>query len=425
MELPLTKRGTFLKQDPTFRIEAIISDGMWYSITKWKSMAKVTENELMNWIDAALRDGRLLQSSTGKKSYRMPLKAIRKWYREQGIELGVQLVDFIFPPRIWDDMTEVDGFNDSPRREIGMVTFSCNNEIYETIKKDLLGIARIREHSAGTYRAYCLSAPYVKDIVQNAYKEAGNPYNTTVRSRHVAQRRELIDMTPEFAQKLVEFYAGFGKSLVKGHQETIDIFLPDVYDQESQMIMWVIEALEKFDESASVPFSGYFNNVMGRWPYNLPHEYLGADLSSFQRTRAKALRRLRGNVKDSLENFTSKELANEMEMEISRFNDLEEKHRVWIKARNATTLNWEESNDEKLVDTEIDGELNMIGVQKKDLELANRLSQAILKAGLETGDYTSALNVIDQLDENSIDFSILGSLDEEFVASLGGIIGVE
>ena len=52
-----------LKNEPVdFRIGAIISDGMWYSLPKWRKLARVTEREINEWIDEHLADGSLLQS---------------------------------------------------------------------------------------------------------------------------------------------------------------------------------------------------------------------------------------------------------------------------------------------------------------------------------------------------------------------------
>ena len=63
-------RSSLKKQSPTFRIEAIISDGMWYSFSKWKRLAQVTDEELQEFIDDSLNSGELIQSKTGAKSFR-------------------------------------------------------------------------------------------------------------------------------------------------------------------------------------------------------------------------------------------------------------------------------------------------------------------------------------------------------------------
>ena len=70
-------------------------------------------------------------------------------------------------------------------------------------------------------------------------------------SRNESKHREIVDFTPEFARGLVLFYKRFGRSFVKKDMETIQIFIPDPEDQESQITIWVMTAIEKFDESAS------------------------------------------------------------------------------------------------------------------------------------------------------------------------------
>lgn len=425
-KLPLN-RTELRKQDVDFRIGSIISDGMWYTLTKWRNNAKVTEEELLDWVDEHLKDGSLIQSpaSVGSKSYRMPLWAIEKWYDDHGIELGTQLLEFIFPPRIWDGMTEVEGLNSAPLREIGMVTFSCSLDTYKIVKEKLLGIARIREETPGLYKAYCLSSSYVKDIVQEVFEEQGEVGNV-LRARSKSNRREMVDLTEEFAKGLVMFYKKFGKTLVRGHQETINIYLPDPFDQESQMIVWVIHAIEKFNESVAVPFSGYFNNVMGRWPYDLPVMHLGPELSTFQREKSRAIKRLTGDSKDTTINFSNQEVADEMGWDIEKYNKLEARHNIWMKTRNATTLTWEESAEERMaVSSVTGGSQSLEEGASKDIDLANKLSLSVLRAGVKTGRYRDALNVISQLDVNDIDFKKLTSLNESFVKQLGELLDYE
>ena len=81
----LYTREEFQKQSIDFRIGAIVSDGMWWSIDKWKKAAKVSEEDLYEWIDKELSKGALIQSKTGAKSYRFPLTSIKEWYSKNNI----------------------------------------------------------------------------------------------------------------------------------------------------------------------------------------------------------------------------------------------------------------------------------------------------------------------------------------------------
>lgn len=130
----------FKQLSPTMRIESIISDGMWYTFTKWRKIAEVSEEELEEWINEAVDDGRLIVSENGE-SYRFSLEAIKDWYASHNLSIHDHLVDFVFPPRIWDGKTEVEGFLDAPRRDVGVVTFSCSPLAKTEIEERLRGIA--------------------------------------------------------------------------------------------------------------------------------------------------------------------------------------------------------------------------------------------------------------------------------------------
>lgn len=416
----LTKE-TLKKEPVDFRIGAIISDGMWYSLPKWRKLAKVTEDEIKEWIDTNLADGTLVQSTTGAKSYRFPLKSIINWYDRHNLNIRGQLVDFIFPPRIWDNMTETEGFLTAPLREIGIVSFSASQKAVKEVIQALRGIARVREFEPGRYKAYCLNALYVRGIIETTLKNINEDSERKIYSRSEAKRREMADFTSEFAQGLVFFYKEFGKTLVKKEMETIKIFLPEPEDQDSQVLMWVLMAIEKFDETSAVPFSGYLDAVLRRWPYDLPATHLGKDLSSFQRQRAKAVTALKLEHGDR--NFSNIELASFMEMDQMKFNDLEEKHRIWNRTQNATTLTWDENADEKLISNNMSGGVGDIAAS--DILLANKLSYSVIQTALNTGNYHDAFSIISQIDISEISMNKIETVSEEFIQELGRLLGVE
>lgn len=419
----LFTKDTLKRQTPDFRIGAVVSDGMWYSLPKWRKLAKVSEEEINDWIDEKLSDGTLLQSPTGAKSYRFPLESIYEWYYTNEIPLGVQLIDSIFPPRIWDGMTETEGFLSAPLRKIGIVSFSTTSQIAAEVTQELKGIAKVRETDPGKYKAYCLSSSYVKEIIEDILKKH-EPVaaNRKIYSRAESKRREMVDFTPDFAHGLVMFYKQFARTLVKKNMETIQIFIPDPEDQESQILIWVIASIEKFDESASVPFSGYLNNVLNRRPFDLPPDHLGKELSSFQINRSRAIKAMKNRFGEE-RNFTNIEIASEMGMEQIKFNDLEEKHRVWTRARNTTTLTWDENADEKSIEANVSG--NFTGLSASDIALASKLSRSVIQTALNTGLYDDAFSMISQIDMTEVNVSKIQSISEPFIQELGFVLGVE
>lgn len=414
-------KATFKKQPADFRIAAIISDGMWLSQPKWRKLAGVDEETLEQWIAENLPFGIIVQSATGAKSYRMPHHQIVKWYREQGITPGEQLLDHIFPVRIWDNMTEIEGFLQAPLREIGMVTFHADRrDVVEKIERAILGMGRMRESEPGVHRIYSLSAMMVRKAIEPILREA---YGSDVKiySRNSSYRRELKDFSDEFGFRLLDFYRNFARSMVKKSQETINIFLEDKEDQESQIILWVISAIEKFDENAAVPFSGYLDTVINRWVFDLPDEALGKDLSQFQRERAKAVRLLRSRIGgDHNKEFSNTEIAEIMGIDQNKYFDLESRNKLWLRVRGSKSLTWEETSEEKQ-SVEIVSANNR---EKSDIELASRMSYALIESALNTEDFDSAFSLITQIDSDEMDTARLNNLDPEFVREFGRNMGL-
>ena len=177
MHNALYTKSTLLKQPKRFRIEAVISDGMWYSLSKWQEVSSVEEYELLDYVEEALGNGVIVQSPTGSRSYRMPAESIIKWYNDNDIELHgeQQLLDFSFPPKIWAGMTEPEGFLKAPVREIGVVSFIVDEKTAAEVKKALRGIAKVRESEPGKYRAYGLNSNYIKErVIETVELNCGN-----------------------------------------------------------------------------------------------------------------------------------------------------------------------------------------------------------------------------------------------------------
>lgn len=416
----LYTRETFKQQPAEFRMGAVISDGMWYSISKWRKVARVSEEEINDFVERNLLSGRLVQSPTGQRSYRFPLESIEAWYAENHIPMDVQLVDFFFPPRIWDSMTETEGFLAAPLREIGVFSFTVSSSLAEKITERLRGIARVREVEPGHYKAYCLEPYVAKAMVEDLLKEANPQEVEKVYCRGRCQRRELVDFTKEFASGLVLFYRSFGKTLVKRTMDTISIFLPEPEDQEAQVLMWVIDAIEKFDESQSVPFSGYLAAVLNRWPFSLPQKQLGKDLSDFQRKRAKSLAQLRAST--GRHDFSNEELAQSMDMPKQKFDAFDAKNKIWAATKNATTITWEENSEEKSSRSLVEG-YHATSVPT-NLELAHKVSKSIIETALATERWDEAYELMLQVDANAVDAAKLKLVSEEFKRELGQCLGL-
>lgn len=400
-------REYFYSQSDEWRIEAVIHDGNWYDFKKWKKVAKVKKDVLEKWI--AENKDKLIISELG--SYRVGYDEIIRWYNENDLDLEESIVPNNFPPKLWDKTTETDVFLSAPRRRVGTVSFVAENkEILKKCENILKGTAKIMPDDGGRYKAHGLSAVHIKNLLSKGLtKEEFD--SLQIKTRAMVMQRELIDLPPLWLEEALDFYANtFAPSVLRSSMSTISIYLPDRHDIHSQTMIWVISAMKKFDENASVPFSGYLSNVLRHWPYDLPDEHLGKELSKFQRDRKKAIEQAEREGLSVDGNVPIEVIAEIMGITLEEYIELNNEHENWLAEKNATTLTWEDSANEKK--GTLVGETESI---KNDAQELSRMSIATVKAAVDTEDWDSAYKLISQIDSNEIDDEIGKKLSEDFV----------
>lgn len=397
----------YLTRDPDWRIEAVIHDGCWYDVKKWSKVAKVKPAYLEDWIKKNKRKMSLIRSERGH-SYRVSYKEVIRWYSLQtDIAITDKIIPKNFPPRLWGGMTETEAFLNAPLRNTSTLTFETgDSDLIREASIALSGVARIR-YEKSKYRAYGLSDEYMRQVLLKSMTPSQIEELNMKKRKHI-KRRELTDFDPVFIEKALTFYLEFAEHILKSHMATMQIYLPEKGDVRSQIVAWIIEAMRKFDETHPVPFSGYLSRVLRFWPYDLPDEALGKELSRFQRNKSTAIRSLqqRWNTDRA---FTHEELSKEMDMDLDEFIDLNSQDEAWKSEKNATTLNYSDSSNEKAG--------RPVGAsipQSSDTELAHHISMSVINAALSTGKYQDAGLIINAMDRDSYNVEALATIDDEF-----------
>ena len=409
-------RKQFNAQDDIWKIEAVIHDGNWYDPEKWAKVAKVDKKTLLAWIE----DNKDILIESGLGSYRVGYDEIIRWYEQEGIDVEESIVPSNFPPKLWGGTTETDVFFNAPRRRVGTISFKVdNNEILDRCVEILKGVGKVMPDEGGRYRAYGLSAIHMKNLLSKGLTESEFE-SLDVKTRAILLQRELIDLPPEWLSEAITFYANiFAPSILKSAMPTISIYLPNKEDIHSQIVVWIITAMKKFDENASVPFSGYLSSVLRHWPYDLPDEFLGKDLAKFQRERKKVIELIKEEGYKG-DNISIETLVEKMDISKDEYIELNSEHENWLAEKNATTLTWEDSANEKK------GELlGSEAAVKVDVEKMATISLAAVRAGIETKDWDSMITVISQIDKSDIDKDINEKLSSEFLVSFAKNLGLK
>lgn len=392
----------FAKRDPTWRIEAVIHDGSWYTVRKWAKLSKVKDNDIHEWIENNKEQTDLIHMND---SYRLGYDEIMRWYDNQpDIELDDRLVPNNFPPKIWDGQTEAEALINVPKRQVTEVSLTPNTkELKEKCQDILRGTAILRLYKHGSYRACGLSRKFIISKLQRGLTreefEIVNPGRKTI-----MHYRELSDFSEEFLENALKFYVPFAKTLLRSRMSTLKIYLPTQGDIDMQVAIWIMTALRKFDEQQPVPFSGYLSRVLSFWPYDLPDEILGKELSTFQRNKRKIMNKWIHETGDS--HMPDDEIISRMKIDKDTYLRLTKEYQSWLYEHNATQLTWENSSNEKMSDYIWDE-----NEDSHNSELSHKIAIGLMDAALKTENFSEAFKII----------NTLGSVSEEDYASLQNI----
>lgn len=407
-------KTTMMELSPAERLDALYADGMWYDSSKATALTKTSAEEYASWLEKGLDSGKITASTSGAVTYRFDYDSVMEWHTQHGVKAGSQIFTFVFPPRLWDGMTEVEGFLDAPLQEVATVSFDCGEDDAKRVAEVArsVGVVRASERP-GTYRLYCGSASYGRSIV--AHVLGGGEESPRIRPS-IMYRRETCDFPTPFYSGVFLFYRKFAHSLIGPMREMLRIFAPG--DELDGLVMqWVNRALERFNEAVSVPFSGYLDNVLHRWPYDIAEKQLGRELSDFQKRKAVAIKEAQAECGDRTKRIRSRELAERMGITQQKFHELEDRHRSWLATKNAGSLTFAESADEKR-------SIGAVGAspgpgEDEELVMGYRMGLAAVRAAVETGAFADLDSVILGLDlRGDGDFEqIAKSLSQDFRGS--------
>lgn len=375
--------------DEDFRISAVIHDGQWYTKDKWKRVAKLKKMETLdNWIKK--NKNKIISHENGL-SFRTSKDEIIKWYKENDLDITKELVPKNYPPRIWNNKTETEAFLDCPKETVSnLLLKSDDKELTEKIINYLQPYSQIKEDEQHKVYFYTMNAEYLKYKVEKLLTEK-ELKKCDIRVRHNFGRRELADFEETFLVNILEFYYVLSITLLKSHQNTMKIFLPDQFDRSAQIYEWIIKALQKFDEEAGVPFSGYLASVLNKWPYDLPDNTLGKPMAIYQRKRAQIVKKYKT---DSIEEIPIDILREELNMYTDeQFRDFENWHHQWLKIQGASNLNWEDKNAEKVGENITTKE----STYYVDNIVRSKIIRSIILTCVKTKQYETGIKILNDL----------------------------
>ena len=141
-------------------------------------------------------------------------------------------------------------------------------------------------------------------------------------------------------------------------------------------------------------------------------------MANYQRRRARV-------VKELKQFYTEEEISLEMIRDRlpmytdSQFKTYEEWNNQWLKIRGATNLTWKDKNAEKIG-------VNLTAPHSHiDNNYRSKITRAILNACVKTDNQIKAIELLNQLQNENLDFDISPRLKNEIKIQLGIIMNEE
>ncbi len=275
--------------------------------------------------------GALILSPNGN-SVRMVSDAVIGWRRSRSLSL--------YPndqscPRFFGGILEDDIWPSAPLRTVSMVTLSTHPERSPEEVHDV----------ALSYGGYIVNDGGVGNIVRIMCASSrpligflkGLGLSKTIRSTEV-HRRELVDIDDEVLSDMVRFYLVFTKSIIKGKMSIILGNIPRE-EIESQLYVWIVDGIRRFDEKASVPFGAYLADRVKRWAFDLSRAHLDSPTAA-QQSIAQKSQKIEGTIDKK---------AEELGVSVERLSEsLQTSRRIYAMGSGALRLDAENDDSTSL-----------------------------------------------------------------------------
>lgn len=252
-----------------------MSDGQWHpinKITKRNARFFKDKTELEATVHNLTKNGVFITGANN--SFRMTKDELLSWRTRNDMSLQATPKD-MNAPRFFGGILEDDGWTSAPLRLIDVV--HCHaNETTADIIKDAVGMHGMTFYNfEGLVRVFTLNGKYVNEILKELKEDRPELNISGIRTDKDSKRRELCDLPRGFVPDLCEFYGVFAHALIRQSMSSVKHHIAERDDIQQQIYMWIIDAIQRYDNETSIPFAAYLHSAMNRWVHDLPRKAFG------------------------------------------------------------------------------------------------------------------------------------------------------
>lgn len=265
-----------------------LSDGQWHP--EYKIKKQVGNSKVLPILNTLHEQGIILAGRNN--SFRMNGENLRVWR---------QITDFDkkntprYTPRFFGGILEDDGWLLAPLENYDLIHFRVKGNISNNEIKNIVGEnVNVTRGEDGLYRIFVKNnGVEVYETVKNATDDNGNTVFTGVRLEENIKRREMSDLPKRYASELCAYYGNFAKILLRPNMSSITKHISDPDDIQQQIYLWVIDAIQRYDDTTSIPFAAYLGKMLGKWVFNLNRQSFGRNIADTELKHSRAINSFR------------------------------------------------------------------------------------------------------------------------------------
>lgn len=263
-----------------------LSDGQWHP--EYKIKKEVGNSKVLPVLQKLNEQGIIIAGENN--SFRMNGETLISWR---------DITDFKnkntprYTPRFFGGILEDDGWMLAELRTYDLIHFRVNGDHNKEHIEELVGvIGLVTRGEDGLYRVFVEGdGTEVYDTIKH-YKNDENLSNnafTGVRLEKNIKRRELSDLPARYLADLCKYYGNFAKVLLRPNMTSITKHIVDPDDIQQQIYLWVIDAIQRYDHTTSIPFAAYLGKMLSKWVFNLNRQSFGRHIADTELKHSRVI----------------------------------------------------------------------------------------------------------------------------------------
>lgn len=269
-----------------------LSDGQWhpfYKINKNVERGSAKAKEFKTVLSEELErlvDYDVLMAGENE-SYRFRSDILEGW---RAVSDNPQILEKQYQPRWFGGILEDDGWVKAPLKSYDLVHFKADSSLTrEILHKKLGGRLALIQIDSGLYRVFSTDGQASFEKIKEI-KESISAYDIrSMRLEKDLKRRDLDDLPPLYLSDLCKYYGKFAKVLLRPYNSSITKHIPDHDDVQQQIYLWVLDAVQRYDDSKSIPFAAYLGTSLTKWVFNLNRTSFGRSVADAELKHSRAI----------------------------------------------------------------------------------------------------------------------------------------